>query len=135
MIRVPVEIAIRERDVPMEAVEEEIRERADRLSRFHDRVTSCRVAIEPPQGEGTSPTGVRARVELGVPPGHRLVATEEADGSPPRVAATTALKGAFDAIERQLRKLADRQSGHVKHHPERGNGTHTEPEGDEGPRE
>jgi hypothetical protein len=53
-------------------------------------------------------------VELGVPPGHRLVATEEADGSPARTAATAALKGAFGALERQLRRLADRQSGTSK---------------------
>lgn len=117
-MRVPLEIAIRESDVSRESVESEIQRRADRLERFHDRITSCRIVVEKPQTRQGPSVGVRVRVEASAPPGHRLVAAEEAEGTTPTESAMAAVRGAFQAIEKQLKKIAERQSGETKLHPD-----------------
>ncbi len=47
-MQIPLEITLR--DIPhSEAVETRIREKIEKLDRFHERVMSCRVTVESPQ--------------------------------------------------------------------------------------
>jgi len=117
-MRVPLEIAILEDAVTKDAVEKEIRKRTERLDRHHRRLTSCRVVLESGHRASEGSTTVRARVEVGAPPGHRLVGKEEAREDSATGSALTAVRSAFDSVERQLAKLSARQSGHVKRHVE-----------------
>lgn len=106
-MQVPLEISTRWIDLspPLEA---ELRKRADRLERHSDRITSCRIAVERPTGNHHQEGGpYRVRVDITVP-GSELVA----DKSDEEIFA--AIRGAFDAAERQVEAWAARRRGEVK---------------------
>lgn len=99
------------RDVPpprQAELEERVRRRAEKLERFCDHITSCRVAIER--------RGVR--IDLTVPPGHELVVRKEPGDNDGQSDLLTVVNGAFEAAERQLKALVEKQRGEVKTHDE-----------------
>lgn len=121
--------------LPSGAFERLIREEAEKLRRFFDRIVSCRVLIEQAhkrQGRG-SPFHVR--IELTVP-GEQLVVSHAADarpvpplsdGGPARNRGSSehepqhrdaglAIRDAFHKVERQLQDYAARKNGLVKTH-------------------
>lgn len=106
-MQVPLEISTRWIDLspPLEA---ELRKRAGRLERHSDRITSCRIAVERPTGNHHQEGGpYRVRVDITVP-GSELVA----DKSDEEVYA--AVRGAFEAAERQVEAWSARRRGAVK---------------------
>src|SRR5436305_10326003 len=106
-MQVPLEISTRWIDLspPLEA---ELRKRADRLERHSGRITSCRIAVERPTGNHHQEGGpYRVRVDVTVP-GSELVA----DKSDEEIYA--AIRGAFDAAERQVEAWAAKRRGDVK---------------------
>jgi len=118
-MEVPIQINVR--DVPearQAQVEEKIRQRAAKLERFCDHITSCRVAIDRPHKFETSGNPFRMRIELTVPPGHDLVVRKEPTDYDLHTDLSTIVNGAFEAAERQLKELVERQRGDVKTHDE-----------------
>jgi len=106
-MQVPLEISTRWIDLspPLEA---ELRKRAGRLERYSDRITSCRIAVERPTGNHHQEGGpYRVRVDVTVP-GSELVA----DKSDEELYA--AVRGAFEAAERQVDDWSERRRGFVK---------------------
>src|ERR1700712_215641 len=106
-MQVPLEISTRWIDLspPLEA---ELRKRADRLERHTDRITSCRIAVERPTGNHHQEGGpYRVRVDILVP-GSELVADKSAEEL------FAAVRGAFDAAERQVETWSQRRRGDVK---------------------
>lgn len=99
-------------------IEDLVRRRVDKLERFHDRITGCRVAIEQPHKSATSGNPHRVRIDLTVPPGHELVVSKGPGDGELNEALRTILTRAFDAAERQLKELADKQRREVKTHDE-----------------
>lgn len=97
-----------------DAVEERVREKVAKLEQFFDRITSCRVAIERSHKNTSSlhqkGEDFHVRVDLTVP-GSELVVKRDSDEHEDIYAA---LKGAFQAIERQLKEYVARQRGEVK---------------------
>jgi cold shock CspA family protein/ribosome-associated translation inhibitor RaiA len=118
-MEVPLQLSLR--DVPVarqQEVEERVRQRAGRLERFCDHIISCRVGIERPHAHETSGNPFRVRVEVTVPPGHDVVVRSEPGDNDLHTDLLTVINGAFEAAERQLKDLVDRQQGQVKTHEE-----------------
>jgi cold shock CspA family protein/ribosome-associated translation inhibitor RaiA len=113
-------------DVPLELsfhhaqktdeLEELIRKRVARLEKFHQRLISCRIAVEQPQTHQRSGNPYRVRIEVRVPPGHDLVVDAQPKKNAMHDPPERVLLNAFKAMERQLKALASRQSMEVKHH-------------------
>ncbi|HEY5682104.1 MAG TPA: ribosome-associated translation inhibitor RaiA, partial [Sulfuricaulis sp.] len=109
MMQIPLQITLK--DMPQsDAVESRIREKADKLSRFHDKIISCRVVVESPQRHRHQGKLYSVHIDLSVP-GAELVANRAQDED-----VYVAIRDAFDAIIRQLEDFSRRQRGDVKSH-------------------
>lgn len=103
---------------PSPSVEEIVRERIARLSRFHDRITSCVVVIEAPHRRGHQGKIYRAQVNITVP-GATIVTGRISDNDHAHEDVYVAIRDSFDAAQRQLEDITRKKSGHrVKAHPE-----------------
>ena len=87
-----------------------IREKAEKLDRYYDRITSCRVVVELGARHKRQGKQFSVRVDLKVP-GTELAVTREHDED-----AQVAIREAFDAARRQLEDYARTQRGDVKRH-------------------
>ena len=109
----PLEISFRGMEKTGE-YESLIEEKVTKLRKVCDYLVSCRVAVEKHHVSSGNP--FRVRVEVGVPPGHRIVGT---GGDSPGVNDLgAAIREAFEVCVRQLRELVERQREDVKRHPE-----------------
>lgn len=113
-MQIPVQITFRDME-PSAAVEERIRERAAKLERFYDRITSCRVLVEEPHLHQHKGKLFHVRVDVTVP-GGELVANRSHDDNHAHEDVYVAIRDAFRAIERQLEEHAQKKKGRVKTH-------------------
>ena len=95
-------------------IEDLVRRRVDKLEKFHDRITGCRVAIERPHKAASSGNPYRVRLHITVPPGHEVVVTKDPRDGQLNEELKTILIRAFDAAERQLKELSAKQRREVK---------------------
>jgi ribosomal subunit interface protein len=108
-MKIPLQVTFRDMP-PSDAVENRIREKADKLGRFYDRIVHCRVVVEMPQRHKHQGKLHCVRIDLSVP-GAELVANHAKHED-----LYVALRDAFAAITRQLEDFARRQRGDVKTH-------------------
>ena len=109
-MKIPLQVTFR--DIPAsDAVEARIREKAEKLNRFYDRIMACRVVVEMPQRHKHQGKLHSVRIDLTVP-GAELVANHALDED-----VYVAIRDAFTAITRQLEDHVQRQRGDVKTHP------------------
>lgn len=87
-----------------------IRENADRLERYCDRIMRCRVVLELLGRHKRKGKEFSVRIDLKVP-GGELAVTREPDEN-----LQVALRDAFDAARRQLEDYARTQRGDFKRH-------------------
>jgi ribosomal subunit interface protein len=115
-MQVPPQITFR--DIPpSEAVEARIRERIEKLSRFHDRITSCHVVVEAPHRHQHKGKIYTIRIDL-VVPGGEIVVNREPGANHAHEDVYVAIRDAFNALRRQLEDYARKHSGHqAKSHP------------------
>jgi ribosomal subunit interface protein len=106
---IPLQVTFRDMP-PSEAVETRIREKAQKLTRFYDRIMGCRVVIEMPQRHKHQGKLHSIRIDLTVP-GAELVANHAQHED-----VYIAIRDAFTAILRQLEDYSRRQRGDVKTH-------------------
>ncbi|HEX9690068.1 MAG TPA: HPF/RaiA family ribosome-associated protein [Thermoanaerobaculia bacterium] len=100
-------------DMPRsEAVEDKIRVRAERLSRFAEDIQNCEVWIEAPHGHHHKGDLYEIRIRL-------RVTGEEIDIrlQPTSDDVYVSIRDAFDAARRQLEDYERRRRGQVKAHP------------------
>jgi len=90
---------------PSDALHNDIRERAEKLARFYDRITSCRVVLEMDGLHKRNGNQYRAHIDLKVPGGE--IAVTQAHDEDLKVA----LRDAFDAVRRKLEVYARAQRG------------------------
>lgn len=112
----PLQIAFKDLDSSA-YLEGLIRERVDRLERFHHRIIGCRVVIEIPHRSPRSakqPIGVAVEVE--VPGRNTIVAKDEENRHDTKNDQTVVINRVFDAVQRQLEDAAKIQRGEVKVH-------------------
>src|SRR5207247_6882610 len=99
------------------SIETLIRKQATKLERVCPYVVSCQVSIEKPQAHQKSGNPFRVRVDVTVPPEHKLVTIRNAGEGELQQRLPTVVRRAFDATQRQLEKLVDKQRGDIKVHP------------------
>lgn len=116
-MQVPLEIRFHNLE-PSSAMEQAIRERAEKLDRLFDRLVSCQVAVEARHKQHRKGNVYTVSIQLGVPQG-KLNVSRAAEKSAPDFAhpdVYTAMRVAFDAAERQLLDYKRQMSGEVKTH-------------------
>lgn len=93
-----------------EALETDIRERMEKLERFHPHIVGCHVTVEVPHRHKHQGRCFNVRIDLTIPGGEILVNRDlHAD-------LYVALRDAFDAARRRLESHQERQRGDVKTH-------------------
>jgi ribosome-associated translation inhibitor RaiA len=100
IMKLPLQISFRGMDTSP-ATEALIRERAEKLDRFHDRITGCRVVVEASHRHQRKGRLYHVRVDLTVP-GHEIVVGRERDDDHSHEDIKVAVRDAFDAARRQL---------------------------------
>lgn len=112
-MQVPIEISFRGVDHTDE-LDDLIREHAAGLDRVHDHVTSCHVTVEKPQEHQDSGRPWRVRLDITVPKGHEIVVRKEPNRGDMHEPLQSVIRDAFDAAERQLIELKEKQRRDVK---------------------
>ncbi|MCC6848893.1 MAG: HPF/RaiA family ribosome-associated protein [Deltaproteobacteria bacterium] len=102
----PVQITFR--DVPPSAaVEARIREEADALRQYDDRIVRCRVVVEQPHRHHHQGRLFAIRIDLTVP-GREIVIGNGSHADPAHEDVYVAIRDAFEATRRQLQDHARR---------------------------
>jgi ribosomal subunit interface protein len=113
-MQLPLQVMFRNME-PSAAIEARIRERAQGLERYYDRIMSCRVAVELHHRHHQQGNLFHVRVDLKVPDGE-IVANREPAEHHAHEDVYVAIRDAFDATRRQLEDYARRRRGVVKEH-------------------
>jgi cold shock CspA family protein len=112
-MRLPLQITFR--NLPRsEAVERAVRERAERLDRFCQRIMACRVVVETRHRRHHGNL-YHLRIDLTLP-GQEIVAGREPSRHQAYEDVYVAVRDAFDAARRRLEDYARRHDGRVKAH-------------------
>ncbi|MFC7396199.1 HPF/RaiA family ribosome-associated protein [Chelatococcus sp. GCM10030263] len=101
IMQTPLQITFKDTETS-ESLESLIRERVDRLERFHSNIVSCRVVVEVPHrspGSGKTPLSISVEVEV---PGRTLVAKRGDEMKEMKDDRAAIVNRAFEAIRRQL---------------------------------
>jgi ribosomal subunit interface protein len=91
-----------------EAIEAQVRDRIDKLDRFHPRIMSCRVVVECGPRHQTKGRLYQVSIDIKVPGREIVVGREPANHAHDDM--NVAIRGAFDAARRQLEDVARRAS-------------------------
>lgn len=113
-MKVPLQIHFHNLE-PSDAVESNVRKRAERLERFCDDMISCRVTIEAPHKHHHKGNIYHVTIDVRTP-GDESIASR---GPAPHHAhedVYVAIRDAFDAVLRQLQDHQLRKRGQVKFH-------------------
>jgi cold shock CspA family protein/ribosome-associated translation inhibitor RaiA len=105
-------------------VENYILERVQRLDRFADGITSCRVSLAKDQASHHKGNRYSVMVEVRTPPNHDLAAKKAKIIADMSAQLPALINLAFGALERQLKKTAELRRGEAKSHQSRRDGQH-----------
>lgn len=115
-MQIPLEISFRNME-PSDAIEKDIRVRAEALEKFASRITSCRVLVEAPHRHHLKGKHFHVRVDITVP-GEEIVVRRDPDEHEAHQDCHVAIHDAFKAARRQLEDHVRRRRGDVKQHEE-----------------
>jgi ribosome-associated translation inhibitor RaiA/cold shock CspA family protein len=110
----PLRITFRHMD-PSPALETRIRQRAEELDQFFDRITACRVVVECRHPRHQQGKQFEVRVDLTVP-GREIVVGRDPGANHAHEDAHVAVRDAFDTARRLLEDHARERRGEVKLH-------------------
>jgi cold shock CspA family protein/ribosome-associated translation inhibitor RaiA len=113
-MQLPLQITFRHMDTS-EAVAAQIRERAEDLERFFDRITSCRVVVECRHPRHLQGNLFLVRVDLKVP-GREICVGRDPGGHHAHENVYVAVRDTFDATRRLLEDYVREARGDVKFH-------------------
>ena len=97
-------------------IKDTIAELCGKLEAVCDHIIACRIAVERPNRSVQSGSGFRVRVEVSVPPRHKLVVTSEVGDGEQHRDLEAEVHAVFDAMARRLRDLNQQQHAKVKRH-------------------
>jgi len=119
-MRVPLEVAWHDTD-PVPHVEARLRQRAERLEQFFARITHIHVVVEAAHRRHQTGNEYEVRLDVGVP-GSTLAVNRKPGDRGAHTDVLVAIRDAFDAMERQLRRWNEQHSGRPEVHeaPTRG---------------
>jgi len=106
-MKLPLEITFRNMDAS-DALEADIRSKAEKLDQFYGRVMSCRVVVEAPHKHHHQGNTYQVRIDMTVPDGELVISRDRGQNhahEDPYVA----VRDAFDAVRRQLQDYVDRR--------------------------
>jgi ribosomal subunit interface protein len=106
-MKLPLQITYRNVD-QSEAIEEAIRQRAAKLERFFGRIIGCRVVVEAPHQRQHKGNHYRVLVDVSIP-GYELVAGRDPADHGAHEDLYTAIRDAFNAVQRELQEVVDRR--------------------------
>jgi ribosome-associated translation inhibitor RaiA len=113
-VKVPPQVSFH--GIPVSAeIEALCNKEIERLERFHDRITSCRVVVGEPHHHHQKGNLYSIRIRLGVPGGEVDVNSEPTEATA-HADVRVAVRDAFDAARRRLQDFVRRQEGRTKHH-------------------
>lgn len=115
-MQIPPEISYRHFD-PSEELKAQVEAEIERLQRFYDRITSCRVVVEQPHRRRTSGNPYHVRIDVTVP-GNELVVSRDPGDEESRKDPVMAIEQAFAAMQRQLEDHAREIRGDTKRREE-----------------
>jgi len=108
-MKIPLQITFRNMP-PSEAIEAKINEKAAKLDRYYDRITSCRVVVEESQRRQHQGKLFSVHIDI-TAPGKELAVTREENEDP-----HVAVRDAFNTATRWLEEHVRRKRGEVKTH-------------------
>ena len=111
---IPLQITFRNLD-RSQAVEASVREHAEKLDKYYDRIMSCRVVIEEQHKHHRRGNHYHVSVDVTVP-GAELVASREPDQHHAYTDVYIAIRDAFDTMRRQLEDYARKHDQRLKVH-------------------
>jgi ribosome-associated translation inhibitor RaiA len=114
-MQLPVNITYRGLEKSDE-IDKLILEYSARLEKFCDHINRCDVAIEQPNHAHQKGNPYRVRIDVTVAPRHELVAEEEQIDNGSHQPLNKAIHDAFKTMERELRRVVDKQRHEVKTH-------------------
>lgn len=109
-MQVPLEITYK--DIPKEDwIEDAVHERVDKLQRLAQDMISCRVAVEMDHKRRQGSNPYHVRVETSLPGKKRLATASEPleGGENSTVEVLEAIRDAFGAMEKRLKKAKDKK--------------------------
>ncbi len=110
----PLQITFRGME-PSDAVEANIREKAEELEKFTEHITSCQVIVEAPHKHHLK--GLRYSVKVDITlPNKKIVASRHPDEHRAHEDVYVAIRDAFNAAGRQLEEHVSRRRTNVKTH-------------------
>lgn len=109
---IPVEVQFRN-IARSDALEDEIREKAEKLSRFYDRIHSCRVVVEAPHKHHQYGNNFNIKLEVRIP-GEPIIVTHDPGDVNTHQDPYIVLRDTFNAARRQLKDRAAKDQGRVK---------------------
>ena len=98
-----------------DALSHVIREEADKLEEFFDRITSCRVVVDQPHTHHRKGKHFHVRVDITVP-GQELVAGRDPAEHESFEDPFVAVGESFKAVRAMLQRYAEKRRGDVKNH-------------------
>lgn len=113
-MQVPLQVTFHGTD-PSPAVEERVRERAQKLERLCAHIIGCRVVIESPHRHHHHGQIFHVRIDITIPQ-HEIVVSREPAHNHAHEDVYVAIRDAFDAAERRLEDHVRQQRGDVKNH-------------------
>jgi cold shock CspA family protein len=116
-MQTPLEISYRDVD-KTEEIETLIRGKAEKLDKMFGNIISCRIMVEKLQHHNRSSQPFRVRIDLKVPPGHELVVSRDPSKGDLHLDLGAEIRWAFDATERMVKELREKQRHDVKSHPQ-----------------
>ena len=87
-----------------------------RLERFCDHINRCDVAIEQTNHNHNKGNPYRCRIDVTVAPRHELVADERQSDNGTHEPLKKVIHDAFKTMERELRRVVERQRHEIKTH-------------------
>ncbi|MDJ0591656.1 MAG: HPF/RaiA family ribosome-associated protein [Pleurocapsa sp. MO_226.B13] len=113
-MQIPLQITFHDLP-PSDAIEAQIRQRTEKLNRFYDRITSCRVVVEAPHRHHHQGNIYHVRINLTVPQGE-LVINRNRSQNHAHEDLYVAIRDAFAAAQRRLKSYAAVQRNKTKIH-------------------
>lgn len=99
-----------------DVIEARVREEADKLEQFYERITSARVVIGRPQHRHHKGDTYRVRIHLTLPGAPDIVINRDPAGTGAHEDAFVTIRDAFSAARRQLQDVVRKRQGQVKSH-------------------
>ncbi|GAB4361187.1 MAG: hypothetical protein Kow0060_16760 [Methylohalobius crimeensis] len=113
-MQIPLQVTFR--GLPQsDAMEAKIQEKAQKLERYYDKITSCRVVVERAHHNHHKGDLYHVRIDLTVP-GKEIAISREHHDNHAYEDAYVAIRDAFQAAARRLEDYARIQRGDVKKH-------------------